>query len=372
MRRFIVALISLMFVFGLSRARVIKVGSSMAFSGPYSLAAQQIANGIKLAFDEANSKGVLGGDRLVFIAYDDGYNPATTVVNLQKLFNKDRVDFLLAVFGTPNSIATAERLDYYNSVLFFPITGFSQLYKGVLSKRVFTLLPSYQDEASQLVEVARKNGAKSIGVIYYSNLYGFDVVDAARYKARSLGMKFYRYPAASYTQVRDILAKVLSDRPDALLFAVPLSYVKPMVEGMARADYYPQLYSEFYSRVPDALDALPPAKARRFKKVYTGMFLPLLSENYPMIKAYINAARKKGTTPNFVEFGGYVLGSTLVKVLSLVGSWRDANDLITRVERIRDLDIGLHQKISYSPTDHIGLTKVFIYRVEGEKFVRVR
>ena len=358
--------------FSVCDAKVIKVGSSMGFTGPYSMQVKQIVNGIKMAFDEANRREYLGGDRLKFIAYDDGYNAATTVSNLQKLFSKDKVDFLLAVFGTPPSIAAAERLDYYRSIMFFPITGFSQIYRGEISRRVFTLFPSYQDEAEQLVELAKKDGVRSLGVVYYTNLYGFDVLNAVEGKAKVFGIKLYRYPLSSYTDVSSVVEKVLSERPDGLLLAIPLSYLRGVLEGLARNNFYPALYSEFYSRVADALATLPPSKAKKFKRVYTGVFVPLLNENYPVVKSYLAAAERAGTSPNLAEFGGYMLGRTLVLILRRAGEWRNAEDLMRKVESIKNLDVGLPERISYSKNDHVGLTRVFIYRVRGGSLVPVR
>jgi len=40
----------------------------------------------------------------------------------------------------------------------------------------------------------------------------------------------------------------------------------------------------------------------------------------------------------------------------------DSWGIVKGAESIKDLDVGLPEKISYSPTDHVGLTKVFLYR----------
>lgn len=209
MRRLAILCLVLLATFSLSLARIIKIGSSMGLTGPYADIVQQLNNGINMAFKDANTKRLLGKDRLVFVVYDDGYNAANTVVNLEKLYRKDKVDFLFAVFGTPSSIAAAERLEYYNWLLFFPVTGFSELYYGELAKNVFTLLPSYEHEGEQLTELAAKNGVKSIGVVYFSNLYGFDVLQAAEFTAKKHKMKVFKYSFMPTKATADIASQIL-------------------------------------------------------------------------------------------------------------------------------------------------------------------
>ncbi len=353
---------------------LIKIGSSMGITGPYSSVVERIVQGIRLAFDEANGAGGVNGARIVWINYDDGYNAADAVSNIAKLVSRDGVDLLFATFGTPTSIATVERLDYYDTVLFFPITGFSQIYTGVLSRKVFTLLPSYAQEARQLVELAKKDGARSIGVVYYVNLYGFDVFNAARRRAKELGMRFYKYPfIPGQTDPARVVKQISKDRPDAVLFAIPRKGTQAVVAGLIKKGVFPNIYGEFYARIPQVFDALPQKYASKFKKVYTGMFLPRLEDDYPVISRYKAAAAKYGDGKvTAAGLQGYILGRALVLVLTKAGEWATPGDLIRRVETIKDLDIGLPERISYGPRDHVGMTRIFIYRWSSGRLTPVK
>ena len=359
------AMIAVFTFSSISIARTIKAGSSMGLTSVYAELVSELINGINIAFKNANKKNALGNDRIVFVVYDDSYNSANTVSNLQKLYVKDKVDFLFAIFGTPPSIATAERLRFYKWLLFFPITGFSQLYSGELSEMVFTLLPSYDHEARQLVDLAKKHGTKSLGIIYYANLYGFDVVGAAEQEARRLGIKIYKYSYLPTKETSEIAASILRDRPDALLLAIPKSVAKSLMVRFVKSEYYPDIYGEFYTRIASVMNNLPSPYASKFKRVYTSSFLPRLSDNYRIVKEYKRIASTYGGSLTPAEFEGYVLASSLVKVLQRVGSWKNTMDLKRKVENIRDLDIGLPEKISYSPKDHTGLTKIFIYQYKN-------
>ena len=106
MKRFIGVLVALVFVVGFSvggaRAQeAIKIGTSMSLTGHYSGVAREMIVGYNLAFRELNESGGVHGKKITQIVYDDGYNPQNTVKNLSKLINKDKVNLLFAIFGTP-------------------------------------------------------------------------------------------------------------------------------------------------------------------------------------------------------------------------------------------------------------------------------
>lgn len=345
----------------------------MGLTGPYGPEAEVLVSGIKLAFMQAEKEHWIK-DRLSFVLYDDGYQVANTVTNLYKLINKDRVDLIFAVLGTPNAIAVAERLSELRSVMFFPITGFSQLYRGELSQRVFTLLPSYEDEVKQLTDLAFKNGARKIAVVYTSNLYGFDVYNAVKEKAESLKFKFLKYPVGRNDDIRLIADQIVKDSPDAVIIAIPGEYTSGLVEEFLKKKFYPALYGEFFSVLPIVFSDMEEEPSGKFDGVYVGMFIPTLDENYPLIREYKRAVSryKPGSFPNYPELQGYFMGRVLVQILSRLGTWNNADELIKQVETIKNLDVGLPKKISYGPNDHVGLTKVFIYQLKNQSMVPVK
>src|ERR1700682_6809558 len=68
----------------------IKIGNIMPYSGPASAYA---VNGKTAAayFNKINADGGINGRKIVFISYDDGYNPPKTVEQVRKLVESDEV-----------------------------------------------------------------------------------------------------------------------------------------------------------------------------------------------------------------------------------------------------------------------------------------
>jgi branched-chain amino acid transport system substrate-binding protein len=279
------------------------------------------------------------------------------------------------VLGTPNAIAVAERLNKLESVMFFPISGFSQFYHGKLSQRVFTLLPSYESEIKQLTDLAFKNGARKIAVVYTSNLYGFDVYNAVKEKAQTLKFEFLRFPVNRNDSIKSIADQIVKSDPDAVIIAVPEEHTRGLVNEFLKKKFYPALYGEFFSVLPIVFSDMEENEADKFEGVYVGMFIPTLDENYGLIKEYKKAVSKykPGGFSNYPELQGYFMGRALVQILSRVGTWNSSDELIKQVETIKDLDdVGLPEKISYGPNDHVGLTKVFIYQLKNQRIVPVK
>src|SRR5207244_2120539 len=65
------------------------------------------------------------GRKITFVTYDDGYDPATTVSNVRRLVEQDRVFITAGIFGTPGTAAVLPYLTQQNVPLFFPVTSYS-------------------------------------------------------------------------------------------------------------------------------------------------------------------------------------------------------------------------------------------------------
>jgi branched-chain amino acid transport system substrate-binding protein len=84
----------------------IKIGFSMALSGPLSPNGKQALLGMKIWEDETNAKGGLLGRPVKLIYYDDQSNPSTVPGIYTKLLDVDKVDLVVGGYAT-NMVAPA-------------------------------------------------------------------------------------------------------------------------------------------------------------------------------------------------------------------------------------------------------------------------
>src|ERR1700710_941948 len=84
----------------------IKIGFSMALTGPLAANGKQTLLGMKIWEEEINAKGGLLGRPVKLVSYDDQSNPATVPGIYTKLMDVDKVDLVVSGYAT-NMIAPA-------------------------------------------------------------------------------------------------------------------------------------------------------------------------------------------------------------------------------------------------------------------------
>jgi branched-chain amino acid transport system substrate-binding protein len=117
------ALAAMTMIGGARAADPVRIGYSMALTGLFAQAAPSQVNAYELWKEQVNAAGgldVAGTKRPVeFVSYDDQSNPANAVRIYEKLITEDKVDLLIAPWGTPMHLAIAPVLNRYK----FPMVG---------------------------------------------------------------------------------------------------------------------------------------------------------------------------------------------------------------------------------------------------------
>jgi len=345
---------------------VIKIGTTIDLSGYYGNVGKKFLKGYQLAFMEANYQGGIKGKRIDLIYYDNGYNPVKAAQDADRLALKDKVDLLFAVFGTPPNVYVTPRLSVLKVPSLFPVSGAIFLYQD--QPWVFTFLPSYQSESMTMIKLMKERGFKRVGIVYLPNQYGWDCRIGAVREVKKLRLFYVQHPLKSPAQVAPIVDDLIKKKIEALYLIIPYKFLVPFLKEMHKRGYHPAIYTEYYSQLVRAVkEGLEPEEARAFQVLVTGRFLPTLRENYPCVAWYKSALENytPGEEPDPTAFVGYVMAHSLVEVLRKLPSLEPGR-IVRELESVKGLDVGLAEEISYSPTDHVGLSKIYFYRlVEG-------
>jgi branched-chain amino acid transport system substrate-binding protein len=108
---------------GVQAADPVRIGFALAKTGLFAAAADAQIKTYELWKDEVNARGgldVKGIKRPIeFVFYDDQSDPGKTVQMYEKLITGDRVDLLLAPYGTPSHLAVAGVIERHQ----FPLVG---------------------------------------------------------------------------------------------------------------------------------------------------------------------------------------------------------------------------------------------------------
>src|SRR5438105_7967895 len=84
----------------LAQQAPVKIGMSMPQTGPLGAGGKAALLALQMWVEDVNAKGGLLGRKIEFIVYDDQTNPALTPAIYTKLLDVDKVDLLIAPYGT--------------------------------------------------------------------------------------------------------------------------------------------------------------------------------------------------------------------------------------------------------------------------------
>jgi branched-chain amino acid transport system substrate-binding protein len=201
----------------------IKIGFSMAVTGPGAGAGKPALIAMQVWEADINAKGGLLGRPVKLVFYDDQTNPANVPGIYSKLIDVDKVDLVVGPYGT-NMIAPAMPVVMQKNKLFISLFGtavnekfkypkyFSMLATGPNPKVAFTKgffdIAMKQNPKPQTVAIASANAE-----------FGQVVADGARENAKAAGLKIVydqKFPPNS-TDVAPIVRAMQAANPDIVV-----------------------------------------------------------------------------------------------------------------------------------------------------------
>lgn len=211
-------------------ADVIKIGAAAAKTGPLAggTAVTHWPN-IKLWADEVNAKGGIklknGMAKVEIIEYDDQTNPAETIKAVQRLATQDKVDFIVAPYGTGLNLAAAPIFAKYG----YPQIAVTAITDQIdeLSKRYpnmfFTLgsTSAFAQSVADILAKLHKDGkiGNKVAMVNVADAFGIELATAARpiFKKAGLDVVYDKsYPLG--TQDLSPIVKGAKDaKPDAFV-----------------------------------------------------------------------------------------------------------------------------------------------------------
>lgn len=160
----------------------IRIGNTMAYSGPVSGLGVVQGRTMDAYFRMVNDQGgVAGGRKIRFLSYDDGYSPPKTVEQVRRLVEQDGVACLFSTLGTPTTSAILRYVNGRKVPNLFPSTGADKWSDYKENPWTIGFAPSYRIEAQlyarRLLELKPEG---RFAVLYQNDDFGRDYVNGAR------------------------------------------------------------------------------------------------------------------------------------------------------------------------------------------------
>ena len=197
--RVCIALVAAAFA-GAAAAQPIKVGMSMPQTGPLGAGGKAALVALRMWVEDVNAKGGMLGRKVELIVYDDQTNPALTPAIYTKLLDVDKVDLLIAPYGT---VPTAPIMPLVKQRGLLLMGNFSfQVNRTVRHDMWFNNAP-WNDAASWFTgyfEAGKKAGVKTIAFLAADQEFAQNLAKGAKELAQKGGLKTVyeqNYPPAT-------------------------------------------------------------------------------------------------------------------------------------------------------------------------------
>jgi branched-chain amino acid transport system substrate-binding protein len=199
----------------------VKVGMSMPQTGPLGAAGKAALVALRMWVDDVNAKGGLLGRKVEFIVYDDQTNPALTPAIYTKLLDVDKVDLLIAPYGT---VPTAPIMPLVKQRGLLLMGNFSfQVNHTVKHDMWFNNTP--WNTASSWFEgyfqAGQKVGAKTIAFLAADQEFAQNLANGAKELAKKGGLKTVfeqNYPPTT-TDFSSLIRAIRAAKPDLVFVA---------------------------------------------------------------------------------------------------------------------------------------------------------
>jgi branched-chain amino acid transport system substrate-binding protein len=210
----------------------IKIGFSMALTGPLAANGKQALLGAQIWQDEVNAKGGLLGRQVQLVNYDDQSNPSTVPGIYTKLLDVDKVDLIVSGYAT-NMVAPAIPIAMQRNktlIGLFALAANSQFHYP----RYFSMLPSGPTPKESFTEgffqiaAAQSPKPQTIAIASEDADFSHNAADGARNNVKKYGLNLVydkTYPPNT-TDFSPIVRAIQASNPDLVVFcSYPLSSV---------------------------------------------------------------------------------------------------------------------------------------------------
>jgi branched-chain amino acid transport system substrate-binding protein len=355
----------------------ILIGSSLALSGHAGYLGTQTLRGALAYINRVNESGGIYGRTIKIIAKDDGYDPPRCLVNTQHLIVEENVFALFCYVGTPTTVKILPLVEEAKVPLVGMFTGANAL-REPFKRYVINVRPSYYEETDAAVRhIVEEMGLRRIAIFYQYDAYGFDGLTGTELALKKYGLE----PVARGTYLRGTLdveeglRRISEADPEAVFMIGTYDPCAKFIKLSKGLGENPLFYLVSFVGAEELARLLGPDNERG---VIMSQVVPPpehspSGERIEIAESYTRDLRKyfPDDIPNFVGFEAYINAMVLVEGLRRAGSELDRDNFIRAVESINGLSLGPDYALTFSPTDHQGLQRVFLTKLAKGKFMLI-
>ncbi|MEM6985845.1 MAG: ABC transporter substrate-binding protein [Pseudomonadota bacterium] len=348
----------------------IRLGMVNVQSGPASALGQGMLEGSKAVFNSVNSSGGVHGRQIELLVGDDGYEPDMAIEETLVMIEDEEVFSLYGYVGTPTSNAVLPIVKELEVPLVGLFTGAGTL-RSPVTRQVFNVRGSYNDEADAMVEHFVANGAQKVSVFYQNDGFGKAVLSGTEKALKKRGMGVHNTGTfeRNTLAVKTGLADILTNPPDAIVMVGTYAPIAEFIKEARAVGLDAMMSTVSFIGTKNLIEAAGPAGngviITQVVPNPDGNDVPVVEDCRALIK------QDSGADLNYINLEGCLSAKVMVEALALAGQSPTRDSLIQGLEQVNSHDLG-GLSISYSSDNHQGLNHIYKTAIQDGKAVPIK
>ena len=351
-------------------ASEIKIGMVNPQSGPASGLGKGMRSGAEAIIKQTNAKGGVNGRQVTMVVGDDGYEPNRSVDETLKMIEEQKVFSLFGYVGTPTSNAVLPIVKEMDVPLVGAFTGAMSLRQPV-TKQVFNVRASYDDESEALVAHFLAKGAKTVAVFYQDDGFGLAVLSGTEkaLKKRNMAVVAKGTFQRNTVAIKGGLAAMLEAKPDSVVMVGPYTPLATFIKEARAAGLKSQLATVSFV----GTDNLVAEVGKDGDGVVISQVVPFPADDDLALTRECRAAVKahNGEALGFVNFEGCITAKVMLAALERSGKEPTRSGLIDSLRGMSGMDLG-GMKFGFAADNHQASNAVFLTHIRDGRINKVQ
>lgn len=346
-------------------SKTVTVGAFTPITGPVPFYAI-LTHAADACFKWANKTNALGGWKIDYVTYDDGYEPARSVAVTRRLVEESNIFALAATVGTAQSVAVIPYAKEVGLPMIAPIGGASALFSERL---VFPLLPDYGwSAASNLDYAVSELKAERVALLWENDELGrsakrgFDLYMDSLKKEAAESIPF----EVRNTDFTPHLRKIANAKAEVVILFGSNANLAAALKAADRLGVKVKWMAPFFTADPTTYKLAGPL----LDGVYFSSWLAPVMSDDPDIKAYRETIAEHYPADPVGVFGlnGWSNAALFVKGFQLLlasGKPLTRASMVDVMETMRNETVGGARGVSFQAGDHRGARQEGIIQASG-------
>lgn len=301
-------------------ASTVKVGNSIATSGPLAPVGVPFKAGIEAYFKMVNDGGGVDGRKIEYVHQDDEFNPEKGKAAVDRMINDEKIFAFVGHFGTPIVGATLNDIKEAGIPAVYFATGTGILYNENAEgadRVAYPVQPVYPMEGRILAAWAMGEfDAMKIGVVYTNDDAGKDLLKGIESEAADIYVVAEQV-APNADDVSAAVTKLKNAEVDVVIIAAIQGTFPQIAKEMAKQGMTTPALTTYVNVASSMVDAVKDDVAGQFD-IYGNAWVDMTSENMAVFGEWVNQVSNEDFSANAFAMTGWIAAHFFVEGLKRV------------------------------------------------------